>query len=199
MPPSAWSEVDSGVYQLYRTLNGVPEGPIDFPPEHALPFESTLDFLNAISYDKGCYLGQELTARTRFTGVTRKRLFPFITLSNPSQIAKIDLLPPDSLFPSALFDSNHPITSIPAETNVLTLDGKKTGTIHSTVLNVGITMARMEHLQPEVDQTVFKLEHPNVPYIQIIKPHWWQSYLEEKENEEMTRKQEQQEASRTVQ
>jgi tRNA-modifying protein YgfZ len=32
--------------------------------------------LNGISYSKGCYLGQELTARTHFTGMTRKRIFP---------------------------------------------------------------------------------------------------------------------------
>ena len=35
-----------------------------------------LDHLSGISFHKGCYLGQELTARTFHTGVTRKRIVP---------------------------------------------------------------------------------------------------------------------------
>ena len=30
--------------------------------------------------DKGCYLGQELTARTYFRGATRKRIVPLVVL-----------------------------------------------------------------------------------------------------------------------
>ena len=40
----------------------------------ALPLEYNLDGVNAVSFDKGCYIGQELTARTHFTGVIRKRI-----------------------------------------------------------------------------------------------------------------------------
>ena len=29
-----------------------------------------------VSFNKGCYLGQELTARTHHTGVVRKRVMP---------------------------------------------------------------------------------------------------------------------------
>lgn len=29
-----------------------------------------------VNFDKGCYLGQELTARAKFVGATRKRLMP---------------------------------------------------------------------------------------------------------------------------
>jgi hypothetical protein len=32
--------------------------------------------LLAVAYFKGCYLGQELTARTHFTGTLRKRIVP---------------------------------------------------------------------------------------------------------------------------
>jgi len=32
--------------------------------------------MNGVSFHKGCYLGQELTARTFHTGVTRKRIVP---------------------------------------------------------------------------------------------------------------------------
>ena len=37
-----------------------------------LPLEANLEGLDAISFDKGCYIGQELTARTHHRGVIRK-------------------------------------------------------------------------------------------------------------------------------
>ena len=47
------------------------------PAVDSIPFAYNLDGLNAISFDKGCYLGQELIARTHYTGVVRRRLVPF--------------------------------------------------------------------------------------------------------------------------
>ena len=41
-----------------------------------MPLEYNLDGLNAISFSKGCYVGQELVARTHFQGMVRKRLMP---------------------------------------------------------------------------------------------------------------------------
>ena len=41
-----------------------------------MPLEYNLDALNGISYTKGCYVGQELVARTHNKGVVRKRLMP---------------------------------------------------------------------------------------------------------------------------
>jgi len=43
---------------------------------HAMPLEYNLDGLNGVSYSKGCYVGQELVARTHNRGVVRKRLMP---------------------------------------------------------------------------------------------------------------------------
>lgn len=42
----------------------------------AVPLEYNLDGLNAISFTKGCYVGQELIARTHYRGMVRKRLLP---------------------------------------------------------------------------------------------------------------------------
>lgn len=41
-----------------------------------LPFQINGDFLNMVSLDKGCYIGQELTARSAHTGVIRRRILP---------------------------------------------------------------------------------------------------------------------------
>jgi hypothetical protein len=40
--------------------------------------EYNLDGLHGISYEKGCYVGQELIARTHHKGVIRKRVFPVV-------------------------------------------------------------------------------------------------------------------------
>lgn len=65
-------------YDLHRLKLGIPEGGKDLIPERAILLESGLDELNAISWTKGCYMGQELTARTKYRGLVRKRLFPVI-------------------------------------------------------------------------------------------------------------------------
>jgi folate-binding protein YgfZ len=54
----------------------VPDGSRDLPVEKAILLENGFDELNAIDWEKGCYMGQELTARTRYRGLVRKRLLP---------------------------------------------------------------------------------------------------------------------------
>lgn len=44
----------------------------------AIPLEYNLDWLHGVSFGKGCYIGQELVARTHFGGLIRKRLFPVL-------------------------------------------------------------------------------------------------------------------------
>lgn len=63
-------------YDLHRLILGIPEGGKDLIFEKSILLESGLDELNAISWTKGCYMGQELTARTKYRGLVRKRLFP---------------------------------------------------------------------------------------------------------------------------
>lgn len=67
---------DESVYNLWRHLQGVGEGTDEMPTAGVLPLEANLEYLNGVSFEKGCYIGQELTARTHHTGVIRKRLMP---------------------------------------------------------------------------------------------------------------------------
>lgn len=69
-------ETEESSFRCHRYRLGIGEGPIDFPYEKSFPLEGNLDFLNGVSFHKGCYVGQELTARTHHTGVVRKRLMP---------------------------------------------------------------------------------------------------------------------------
>lgn len=74
-------ELPASAHDVCRMLLGVSEGGDDLPSGEALPAEANLDVHRAISFTKGCYLGQELTARTHFTGVVRKRALPVIRLA----------------------------------------------------------------------------------------------------------------------
>jgi len=65
-------------YKAFRYKLGVGEGIHDLPPGKALPLEINCDYLHGVSFHKGCYIGQELTARTYHTGVVRKRLMPLL-------------------------------------------------------------------------------------------------------------------------
>lgn len=66
-----------------RTVAGVPDGR---EVTGALPLEMGADALRGVSFDKGCYLGQELTARTYHTGVVRKRVAPFVTAAEEPRL-----------------------------------------------------------------------------------------------------------------
>lgn len=63
-------------YTKLRLSLGVAEGPKEIPAG-SVSLEYNLDGLNGISFNKGCYIGQELMARTHYQGQIRKRLVPF--------------------------------------------------------------------------------------------------------------------------
>lgn len=65
-------------YTKHRYVFGISEGSSEIPPTKSFPFEVNCDYLHGISFHKGCYLGQEFTARTYHTGVIRKRIMPIV-------------------------------------------------------------------------------------------------------------------------
>ncbi|CAB3407782.1 unnamed protein product [Caenorhabditis bovis] len=62
-------------YENLRRDLGIAEGASEL--SGLLPFQANGDLLHMVSLDKGCYIGQELTARTAHTGVIRRRILPF--------------------------------------------------------------------------------------------------------------------------
>lgn len=64
------------VYDSLRIVQGVGEAPFDFEPERSFPLEMNFDDLHAIDFKKGCFVGQEVTSRTKRRGSVRKRLLP---------------------------------------------------------------------------------------------------------------------------
>lgn len=69
-------ETDTKTVRQRRFINGVFEYGDAPKGTSLLPFEMNLDYINGLSLEKGCYVGQELTIRTFNGGVVRKRVFP---------------------------------------------------------------------------------------------------------------------------
>ena len=70
------TEAPLSVYDALRLELGVPDGSRDLIVDKALLLENGFDELNGVDWQKGCYMGQELTARTKYRALIRKRLFP---------------------------------------------------------------------------------------------------------------------------
>lgn len=112
-----FTEAAPGSFRHLRYEEGVPEGNGDLIPDKSILLESGFDEMNGVDWQKGCYMGQELTARTKYRGLVRKRLLP-VSFAGTT----------------------------PAPGTVLTLDGKEAGEIRSSDGTSGLALIRLEHL-----------------------------------------------------
>lgn len=89
--------LDQSAYLDLRMALGVPEGGTDIRADKAFLLESNFDELHGVDHQKGCYIGQETTSRTKRRGLIRKRLLPIEfdgeapPLGTPIQAGKIEL------------------------------------------------------------------------------------------------------------
>jgi folate-binding protein YgfZ len=116
MPPAG---ARSSAYRELRLSLGVPEGP-DFGSDRMFALDAGLEELNAISFEKGCYVGQELTARMKHRGVARKRLLPIRTTG---------------------------CAQLPAAGAPVTAGGQTLGEIASTYGEMGFALVRLDRLE----------------------------------------------------
>jgi len=105
-------------YHRLRLSLGVPDGSHDLAVEKALLLESNFEELNGVDFGKGCYMGQELTARTKYRGLVRKRLLP-VDVDGP-------LPPPDT-----------PVM----------LEGKEAGIMRSGFDGKALALLRLEEIE----------------------------------------------------
>ena len=61
-------------YERHRIALGAPDGSRDMEVGRATLMECGFEELNGVDFEKGCYVGQELTARTKHRGLVRRRL-----------------------------------------------------------------------------------------------------------------------------
>lgn len=78
---------DDNSYHDDKYLYSIPDGGIDLLYDKAMPQEYGAEELNAISYTKGCYVGQEVISRTKHQGEVRKKIY---SISSDSDITDIE-------------------------------------------------------------------------------------------------------------
>jgi tRNA-modifying protein YgfZ len=107
-------------WDLYRLGLGLPEGSRDLEAEKTVLLEAGFDELNGISWTKGCYMGQELTARTRYRGLVKRRLVP-VAIAGP----------------------------VPEPGTPVTLEGREVGIMRSGAGDRGLAVLRLDVLKAE--------------------------------------------------
>lgn len=63
-------------YDRLRLKHGLPDGSRDFEVDRTLILEGNMEHLNGVDFNKGCYVGQEVTARMKHRAILKKRLLP---------------------------------------------------------------------------------------------------------------------------
>ena len=76
-------------WDYHRISLTIPDGSRDLIPNKSTMDEAHIDKLNGISYEKGCYVGQELTARMHYRGLGKKHLYTIT-----GQDLNLEILPP---------------------------------------------------------------------------------------------------------
>ncbi|HKK31726.1 MAG TPA: folate-binding protein [Alphaproteobacteria bacterium] len=74
--PDGLEPADPASHDLLRVSLGIADGARDLEMDRSFLLESGFDELNGIDWNKGCYVGQEVTARTKYRGLVRRRLTP---------------------------------------------------------------------------------------------------------------------------
>lgn len=110
-----FAPADFAAWDRHRLALGIPDGSRDLVPEKSILLEAGFEELHGVDWQKGCYVGQELTARTKYRGLIKKRLFPV-------QIAG----PP------------------PAPGTMVTADGSEAGEMRSSRDGLGLALLRLE-------------------------------------------------------
>jgi len=95
--------------------DGIPDGSRDLVLEKSILLESGFDELNGVDWEKGCYIGQELTARTKYRGLIKKRLMP-VQIEGPA----------------------------PSSGTIITADGREVGEMRSSRDGMGLALLRIE-------------------------------------------------------
>jgi len=77
------------VWDTRRITLTIPDGSRDMKIEKSTMLECGIDHLNGVDFEKGCYVGQELTARMHYRGLAKKHLY---TVPNENGHLTIKLL-----------------------------------------------------------------------------------------------------------
>jgi folate-binding protein YgfZ len=115
------SSASEAEWHAHRITLGLPDGSRDLESGKTLLLEAGFDELGGISWTKGCYMGQELTARTRYRGLLKRRLIP-ISCTGPT----------------------------PAPGSAITQGGAEVGSVRSGVPGLALATLRLDTMENTV-------------------------------------------------
>ena len=111
---------DEAGYTALRMRLGVAEGARELRAEKSILLETGFEELNGVDFQKGCYMGQELTARTKYRALIRKRL---LTVTGTSDL--------------------------PEPGTPLVKGGKTVGELRAASAHLGIALVKLDSLQAD--------------------------------------------------
>ncbi|HEV2334932.1 MAG TPA: folate-binding protein [Stellaceae bacterium] len=110
-----FEQADFAAYDRHRLALGIPDGSRDLVLDKSILMEAGFDELHGVDWQKGCYIGQELTARTKYRGLIKKRLFP-VRIDGPA----------------------------PAPGTIVTANGRDAGELRSSRDGQGLALLRLD-------------------------------------------------------
>lgn len=105
-------------YDLHRLICGLPDGSRDLVVGKSFPMEHGFDGLHGIAWEKGCYVGQEMTARMRYRANMKRTMLP-VEIDGPT----------------------------PAQGTPVTQNGRDAGEMRSSRDGIGLALLRIEALE----------------------------------------------------
>lgn len=110
----------ANAYERLRLGLGLPDGSRDLIVDKTVLLEANFEELNGLDFQKGCYVGQEVTARTKYRGLVKRRLFP-VEIDGPT----------------------------PEPGTAIMQDGKDAGTLQSACDGLGLALLRLDRLEEQ--------------------------------------------------
>ncbi len=109
-------------YEAHRIALGVPDGARDIEIDKGLLLENHFEALHGVDFRKGCYIGQELTARTKYRGLLKKQLYRVEGSGN-----------------------------LPAPGTPITANGQEVGQLRSVSGSSGLALLRLDATSQDLD------------------------------------------------
>ena len=125
-------------YDAHRLSLGLPDGSHDMESEKSILLEAGFDELQGVSWSKGCYMGQELTARTKYRGLIKRRLVT-VAIDGPA----------------------------PAPGTPIYKDGVDVGTMRSSHDGIGLAVVRLDALNTDLSCGAATLTPHAPPWMKI--------------------------------
>lgn len=115
---AGFTRAEFASYDQLRIPLGVPDGSRDLEVERATLLENGFNELHGIDWDKGCFVGQEITSRMKYRALVKRRLVP-VEIEGPAP---------------------EPGTPVMA-------GGKEAGVMRSVNGGMGLALLRLENLE----------------------------------------------------